>query len=464
MTMTETVAAHSNGCIEMTMVNQRQDQGAPPNPSVTRQFAMWALAALGVEARQDVGSRIEFDVPERYRDYFGSAKHVVFAVDGQANQGAATMDDGVEQPVPQATLITQLAECLQTQGTWVYAAPARQPVSVHRLTSAMFAAFQVEHGTVSLAGCTLEDRSIVRFTYRRTVPECASHLVHVYLNPDGSVLDEPAVAALGLDDVVPMRRKLPRLADVQSQQMLALADLQSEYAGAQWELLAKTLVWCKYSSGKLVLSIGGGRAEIPFSGWAKPLADGQIKPPPFVCPVSGVETYRVAATDRGKIVSHDAIIACEQSGQKVVDDQLLTCPVTGRRALEEFFSVCPASGERVLTAAMVPCPVCQQCVSPRVIKHRACVACRSLRSVRKEDPRMARLLDEYPALDGWRRWKMYETSRAYILTAYGFIERLLVVIDKQSLVTYRVAISSRFATGWVDASELQRDEILGSKR
>ena len=92
-----------------------------------------------------------------------------------------------------------------------------------------------------------------------------------------------------------------------------------------------------------------------------------------------------------------------------MNEQLLTCPVTGRRALEEFFSLCSTSGERVLSAAMVRCTVCQQPVSPRGIKFQACNACRSMRSVRKEDPRMARLLDEYPALDRWRRWKIYET-------------------------------------------------------
>ena len=459
--MAETVTALSNGCVDTTMVNERRNQGPPHDRSGAQQFAMWALATLGVETRSVEGARIEFDVPGVYQKWFGSADHIVFSTISQRDPGTHS---GVELLAPDASLITQLSDCLQAQGTWVHAVPAQQPASVHRLTSAMFEAYQVENGVVSLAGCTLEDRPIVRFTYRGSAAEGAGGLVNVYLTADGKLLGATTQKELGLNDVVPIHRRVPRLTDDQSGQMLALADMQPEYAGNQWELLAKTLVWCKYASGKLAIDIGAARAEIPFCGWAKPFADGLAKPPPFLCPVSGVETYRVAATDRGKIVSLDAIVACDQSGQKAVDEQLLTCPVTGRRALEEFFSLCPAGGERVLTAAMAPCPVCQQRVSPRVIKHHACVACRSLRSVRKEDPRMARLLDEYPALDRWRRWKMYETSRVYILIAYGLFERLLVVIDKQSLDTYRVATSSPFSAGWADVSELQRDEILGGKR
>lgn len=424
---------------------------------------MWALATLGVETHSKDGSQIEFDVPKAYQDCFGSAEHVVFAMDKQVVPTPTRLGDGIERIESEVTLLTQLAECLQVQGSWAHATSADQPTSVHRLASAMFDAFEVERGNVILAGCALEDHPIVRFTYRHASSENTYSVVHVFMRPDGTILDELAISALGLDKVVPLRHKPPRLTDDQSQRMLDLIDLHSEYAKDQYELLAKTLIWCKFATGKLALSIGSSRAEVAFSGWAKPFADRHTKPPPFICPVSGVKTYRVAATDRGKIVSQDVIVTCEQSGQKVMNEQLLTCPVTGRRALEEFFSLCATSGERVLSAAMVRCTVCQQPVSPRGIKFQACIACRSMRSVRKEDPRMARLLDEYPALDRWRRWKIYETSRVYILTAYGLIDRLLVVIDKESLETFRVANSSRFASAWIDASELQREEILGSK-
>ena len=460
--MPNTVSAFSNVCVDTTMVNERRDQGVPHDTSGARQFAMWALATLGVEVTPGNGSCLEFDVPEKYRGCFDSAARVVLASDGQA-EADGSESGGASSLAPYATLITQLSACLQLHGTWAHAVPAVQPASVHRLALMMFSAYQVEQGAVSLAGCTLEDRPIIRFTFRNLGQSSSNGMAHVYLDAKGKLLDFSQVAVLGLDDVVPLRRRVPKLVDSQSQQMLAFADMQPEYAGEQWELLAKTLVWCKYASGKLALDIAGARAEIPFSGWAKPYAEGATKPPPYLCPVSGLKTYCVAATDRGKIVAQDAIVSCDQSGQKVVDEQLLTCPVTGRRALEDFFSVCPASGERVLTAAMAPCTMCQQRVSPRALKHQSCVACRSLRHVRKEDPRMARLLDEYPVLDGWRRWKMYETSRVYILTAAGFVERLLVVIDKQSLEAYRVATSSRFASGWADVSDLQREEILGKK-
>ena len=49
--------------------------------------------------------------------------------------------------------------------------------------------------------------------------------------------------------------------------------------------------------------------------------------------------------------------------------------------------------------------------SPLLAAHGGrCSACRSLAPVRKDDPRMARLLDEHPLLDRWPRWRIAETK------------------------------------------------------
>ena len=74
---------------------------------------------------------------------------------------------------------------------------------------------------------------------------------------------------------------------------------------------------------------------------------------------------------------------------------------------------------------------------------------------------MARLLGEYPALDHWGRWKIFETSRVYILTAVRLVSRLLLVVEKQTLQPQRVATAGRFSSVWTNASDLQREELLG---
>ena len=74
---------------------------------------------------------------------------------------------------------------------------------------------------------------------------------------------------------------------------------------------------------------------------------------------------------------------------------------------------------------------------------------------------MARLLGEYPGLDHWRKWKLFESSRVYILQTAGLARSLLLVFDKESLEPCRVAMAGRFSSTWADVSDLQRDEILG---
>ena len=68
---------------------------------------------------------------------------------------------------------------------------------------------------------------------------------------------------------------------------------------------------------------------------------------------------------------------------------------------------------------------------------------------------MARVLHEHPTLDRWRRWRIAETAKVYVLIARGWFKRLLVVVDKDSLDLKLVATSGCLASRWetVDASQ-----------
>jgi len=121
--------------------------------------------------------------------------------------------------------------------------------------------------------------------------------------------------------------------------------------------------------------------------------------------------------------------------------------VTGKPTLADQFDVCPR---------------CQQQVSKAIIQQGACQACRSLENVKKDDPRLVWILGEHAALDRWRRWQLAETMDVYIAKGLGVIKRILVVVDKETLVVRHLATSSRYSSLWKPVEgEEERRELLG---
>jgi hypothetical protein len=99
-------------------------------------------------------------------------------------------------------------------------------------------------------------------------------------------------------------------------------------------------------------------------------------------------------------------------------------------------------------------------VSPHTIAESGCLACGKRTSIRKSDPRMCLVLGEHPGLDRWRRWRLAETPQAYVLEARSLLRRLLVVVDKQSLQTTRLAARNCFRSAWFDIPNEQWRELL----
>ena len=75
---------------------------------------------------------------------------------------------------------------------------------------------------------------------------------------------------------------------------------------------------------------------------------------------------------------------------------------------------------------------------------------------------MARLLDEYPKLDSWPRWRIAETDSVYVLLTTSWLRQLSIVVDKVSLEVSHLAASGRLLTNWVELSTTQREELLDS--
>ena len=345
----------------------------------------------------------------------------------------------------------------------IHVAPAEQPTSVPEIAEILFPAYTVDGGRVSLAGCALEDRLVLQLLY-----EFGGQRLEVYLNSEGKEVDGQPFAQDREMKLVPLPNPPDRLeADLErllaAGSRLALERLPAGGAPGGYplvgagrvDLVGCRAIWCKYVEGKLRFAIAAASIDLPFSGWTRTLSA-----PPFACPHTGAATFHLAATDDGRIAAAQRIEACDESGRRLLSTELVRCAVTGRRVSPELTEVCPISGRRVLRTELVRCGSCRQRVSPQVVQRDQCLACRQLKAVTKADPRMARLLHEHPALDRWRRWRMSETSRVYVLVASGWLKRLLVVMDKETLELRHMATGSRFSPRWAEVEPAQFVYVL----
>lgn len=333
-----------------------------------------------------------------------------------------------------------------------HAAPADQPQSVHQIAEMLFPAYTVEGGKVSLAGCSIEDRLLLQLRFRHD-----DQPLEIYLDAAGKEVDGQPVAGprptkltLLQEPPVPFGPEIERL-------LAAGGRLAEERlpAGCVPELINATAIWCKYVEGKLRFTIESSSVDLPFSGWALTLT-----PPRWICPYTNTPTYHLAATDDGRIAAAERIECCAETGRRMLTTELITCSVTGRRAAPELVDACPISGRRLLRSQMVQCGMCHQRTSPAVIERNQCLACRRLKRVSKADPRMARVLHEHPTLDRWRHWRIGETARVYVLVASGWLKRLLVVVDKDSLELKFLATGSSLLSRWDPVEPAQYPYIL----
>jgi hypothetical protein len=322
----------------------------------------------------------------------------------------------------------------------IHLAPDKQPASVAEIAEILFPAYTVVDGRVSLAGCALEDRLVLEFIYEHN-----GQKLEIYLSSEGKETDGQPIAKQRDLKLVAVACPSERI-ESGWERLLAIGNRVAEErlpVGASPELLECRAIWCKFVEGKLRFSIASASVDLPFSGWTRSLS-----PPPFLCPHTGATTFRIASTDDGRLAAAERIEVCAETGHRLLSTELVRCAVTGRRVSPELTDTCPVSNRRLLRTEMVRCASCNQRVSPQVLERNLCQACRRMKTVKKADPRMARLLHEHPALDRWRRWRISETSRVYVLVALGFLKRLLVVVDKETLELRHMATGSRFSHRW----------------
>jgi hypothetical protein len=438
-----------------------------------RQFVPWALVTLKFSVATSDGDALKFDIPESRRGFFRGAKiaQLVYNDGGKSAENTPPLaGDDAEQPdditlvLVDDQFLAWLIKQLSCAEKVPYAVSTLPAIRVHEVSARLLEKYTVDDGTLHLSGCTLEDRPLLWQSWLVSDDSNQPRLVHRFTDAQGVVLTNDELEVLGVVSYQPPTGSLPRLGheDVRAWSTVAQEHLAStEDAIPDRAAVVASLFWCQYAAGKIEFVIDGATAEVAFSGWARQLVAGLVDSPPFHCPATGIQSHAIAATDDGQIAAREAIQVCAKSGRRVLVSELEECGQTGETVLSEFLVECPVSGQRILGSALARCSTCQQAVSPVCLENEVCEACRSLIPIRKDDPRMARVLGEYPLLDRWRNWRIGETSTSYVLVAAAFIKRVLVVVNKENLEILRLATRNRFSSQWSEPPLTERHELLG---
>ena len=442
-------------------------QSTAPASETFTDFVLWVIDQLQYPRSVEAGLH-RVQIPEADQSAFGGQSEIAFRFSADASEA--------EILTPDSPLFETLLNQLRAAKSVICSQPREQVNRLHQIASRLFPAYSVLEGHIHLAGCYLEDRPFVRLTYRNggaataageeDNPSCP--VIHRYFDAEGSLLTNQQVADLGLAELVRAIDGNAHLSPTEFERLISVAKEHidsppAEQAeansspGGPGELLAQTVIWCKYAEGKLAVSVGENSAEFPFAGWAN-----LIHPEALPCPQTGEPTHAFAATHEGIIAAASQIARCTETGKRELKRDLIACSVSGKLALPDRMVTCPVSEEPVSRSVLIQCPVCHQEVSPDVLTRGICRACAAPPRVTKNDARLARVLGEYPRLDIWRRWKLSETATVYIAQASSMLKRLLLVLNKQTLEVQHMATGTSLTRRWQPVPAEQWEGYLRS--
>ena len=411
---------------------------------------------MGAEVRREDG-RLEAFLPpppvvdvrrsrgvvDERPDWLREPTSLAVGLDSDEAEERAGGDAAAVSLTPRSSQAEWLVDRLHGLGPAAHGAPVRQPTSAGEIAERLLPAYRVEGGRIRLAGCSLEDRAFFRIYARSPAGSRPQRFVEWTIDADGRRVDAQVAAPLGLDQIGPMKGRPPELPATAVAELMRLAEHGAVAAHGPLEIVAAALLWCKWASGRLRIEFPSACTEIRFSDWAATL-----EAPALVCPETGRHSHAIGMTDDGRIAALEEIAVCQETSRRTLRRELAECSASHVLALAELVETCPITERPVLRRLLATCGPCGEQVSPAAIADGECRACRSLAVALPSDPRIARVLDEYPALDGWRKWRIAETSQCYVMAGSRLFKRLLVVLDRATLEPRRVATGGRFGKSW----------------
>lgn len=379
-----------------------------------------------------------------------------------------------------------------------HATPIDDPEQVHQITPALFAQYEVDGGNVTLGGCLMEDVPFLRIesevlenptisgsqTESLAEPDQGSNetglistssqfananrlprrLTTIYVFDEQGQQVPPNVAHdLGLDYPEPASAAPTNVNPHEVGRWLAplIARLQNQFEQANQRVIRCEIVWCKRATGKIVVNLDDQSASIPFSGWARQLATGRTPLPPFKCPHTQRESYRITNTESGELTVPEALKTCAVSGRRVLETELESCEATERLCLPEYLAKSEASGKRVMKSKLAECVKCGQKVSPDEVHQGRCVTCERIGARPIDSHRVKALVAEFPGLRSWKSWQFSESASCELYQGYGWLKTIFLCIDKETRTPRRVATGGKLASQLTQVPESDWAELLG---
>ncbi len=398
-----------------------------------RRFTLWAAQRLGLDVGHDGQGTFWLDVPPQARDSFDGQSRAPFTFDREVY--SQSKDPSLELAAPGSRLLTWLIDRVRELGNVAHAAPADQPASVHELSGRLFPAYTVEGGTARLAGCSLDDRLVLRFTWRLRLEglEPRDELIDVFLGNDGKELAGPAQQELGLAQLVSIERP-PRMTPAQLEWLVEAGQQAADAHREQAEQKAAAELAPRRAQEERQLSdyFAKTRADVaqPLAGDLEPEERAALEEQLAALDAQrqrrllGLEE-RYAVQAQADLVATTLIwckrahgklrfsfgqqtadlpfegwartlaappFACPHTGTTsmrpaVTDDERITvaeeieaCTQSGRRMLRRELVTCSVTGKRVLPEYATICPVTEEPV--RTTELIQCCECRQFMSPR----------------------------------------------------------------------------------
>ena len=131
----------------------------------------------------------------------------------------------------------------------------------------------------------------------------------------------------------------------------------------------------------------------------------------------------------------------------------MCCELTGRLAQSQFFARCAATGADLLEEALVACSCCRQAVSPVALRKDGCLACQPLTAARVDEEPTSLLLEQYPKLRSWGRWKSAVGDATHFFTAGRWLQSLRLVVSDDDFAVRYAAVRPSPLAAWRPLSE-----------
>ncbi len=283
--------------------------------------------------------------------------------------------------------------------------PRDQPESVHELTAALYQPFQVDGGSVHLAGCSIEPVPVVQTVNQN------------YRFLGGDELDHDLAQSLGVIKTQPCDEPPPHMQQSHVQRLISdqLDHLDRKSLLFSGGREGVTLIWCNRVQGQLMVEIGESTETISFLLWAKRLVDGLDQCPPFHCPQTGRESYHIAADDEGTIATADSIEVCPESGRRLISTKLIPCQISNRRVDPQRLMQCSISGRQFLKRLAADCRQCRNLVDPDTVRRGKCRGCRSWQHVPSHASPVSEICRRWPELSQAKGFKVARTTNTVLL-------------------------------------------------